>query len=67
MSNPLAQQTLPTHYHKFLLIFDPKESEKLLDYTCCDHGIELLGPEDKLRMGPIYQLSQEEEKLLLTT
>jgi len=65
MSNPSIAQKLPTCYHKFLLLFDPKESEKLPDNRGCDHRIELLGPDDKLRMGPIYQLSQEEEKLLV--
>jgi len=61
MSNPSVAQKLPTHYHQFLLLFDPKEAEKLHDNKGCDHRIELLGAEDKLRMGPIYQLSLEEE------
>jgi hypothetical protein len=65
MRNPTIAQKLPLHYHKFLLLFDPKESKKLLDNTGCDHRIKLLGPDDKLRMGPIYQLSQEEDKLLV--
>jgi len=62
MSNPSIAQILPEHYHKLLLLFDPKEAEKLPDNTGCDHRFELLGSEDKLRMGPIYQLSLEEEK-----
>jgi hypothetical protein len=33
MSNPSIAQKLPTHYHKDLLLFDPKESEMLPD-TC---------------------------------
>jgi len=65
MSNPSIAQKLPEHYHKFLLLFDPKEAEKLPDNKGCDHRIELLGSEDKLRMGPIYQLSLEEEKILV--
>jgi hypothetical protein len=65
MSNPSIAQKLPTHYHKFLLLFDPKEAEKLTDNKGCDHRIELLGPEDKLQLGPTYQLSQEEAKLLI--
>lgn len=65
MSNPSVAAKLPSHYHKFLLLFDPKKSEKLPDNKGCDHRIESLGPDDKLRMGPIYQLSQEEEKLLV--
>jgi len=65
MSNPSVAAKLPTCYHKFLLLFDPKESEKLPDNTGCDHRIELLDSDNKLHMGPIYQLSQEEEKLLV--
>jgi hypothetical protein len=65
MSNPSIAAKLPTCYYKFLLLFDPKESEKLPDNRGCVHRIELLGSDDKLRMGPIYQLSQEEEKLLV--
>jgi hypothetical protein len=64
-SNPLIAQKLPMHYHKFLLLFDPKESEKLFHNMGYDHRIELLGQEDKLWMGPEYQLSQDEEKLLV--
>jgi len=37
MSNPSIAQKLPTHYHKFVLFFDPKESEKLRDNKSCDH------------------------------
>jgi len=65
MSNPSIAKKLPTHYHKFLLLVDPKESEKLPDNKGCDHRIELLEPEDKLRMGPLHQLSQQEEKILV--
>jgi len=65
MSNPSIAQKLPVHHHKFLLLLDPKEAEKLRDNKGCNHRIELLGAEDKLRMGPIYQLSLEEEKLLV--
>jgi len=64
-NNSSIAKKLPTCYHKFMLLFDPKESEKLPDNRGCDHRIELLGSDDKLRMGPIYQLSQEEEKLLV--
>ena len=54
---------LPSHYHNYLLLFDPEDAEKLLDSRDCDHKIELVTSEDKLRMGPIYQLSQEEENI----
>jgi len=57
MSNPSIPQKLPTWYHKFLLLFNPKESEKLPDNKGCNHRIEVLCRDDKLRMGPIYQLS----------
>jgi hypothetical protein len=56
---------LPQDYHKWLLLFDPEEAEKLPDNKGCDHRIELKTPEDQLRMGPIYQLSLEEEKILI--
>jgi hypothetical protein len=65
MSNATIAQKLPLHYHKFLLLFDTKEAGKLPDNKRRDHRIELIGPDDKLRMGPIYQLSQEEERLLV--
>jgi hypothetical protein len=46
-------------------LFDPEHAEKLPDSRGCDHHIELTTSDDKLRMGPIYQLSQEEEKILV--
>jgi len=58
-------EKLPKCYHKYLLLFDPEHAEKLPDSRGCDHRIELITSEDKLRMGPIYQLSQEEEKILV--
>jgi hypothetical protein len=64
-SSPTIYNKLPTHYHKILLLFDPEEAEKLPDNKGCDHRIELLGPDDKPRMGPIYQLAVEEEKILI--
>jgi hypothetical protein len=64
-SNPYLAWKLPTQYHKFLLLVNPTEAEKSPNEKECDHRIELLGPVDTFRMGPIYQLSQEEEKLLV--
>jgi len=64
-SNPVIANKLPECYQKFLLLFDPEEAEKLPDNKGCDHRIELKGPDDTLRMGPIYQLSIEEEKILI--
>jgi len=63
--SPMLLENLPKQYHKWLLLFDPKEAEKLPSNKGCDHPIELKVPEENLRMGPIYQLSQEEEKLLI--
>jgi hypothetical protein len=65
MSNPSVAQTLPAHYHKFLVLFDRNEIEKLPDNQCCNQNVGLLGPEDKVRMGLINQISLEEEKLLI--
>jgi hypothetical protein len=65
MSNPLIAPKLPVHYEKLLLLVNPKQSEKLSDNKGCNHRIELLGPNNKSRMGTIYQLSQKEEKLLI--
>jgi len=62
--NPDVLTKLPPQYHKWLLLFDPKESEKLPDNKGCDHRIELKTAEVNLRMGPIYQLTLEEECLL---
>jgi hypothetical protein len=47
-SNPSIASKLPSHYQNFLLLFDPKESEKLPDNQGCDHRIELFGPDAKL-------------------
>jgi hypothetical protein len=66
MANPTIAQKLQVHYYKFLQLFDPKESENIPDNKGYYHRIELLGPDYKLRMGPIYQLSHQEENLLVT-
>jgi len=58
-------ERLPKCYDKYLLLFDPEHAEKLPDNRGCDHEIELITSEDKLRMGPIYQLSQEAQKILV--
>jgi hypothetical protein len=46
-------------------LFDPNEAQKLPNHEECDHRIELITDESKIRMGPIYQLSIEEEKILM--
>jgi len=62
--NPDILRKLPSQYHKWLLLFDPKEGEKLPDNTGCDHRIELKTAEENLTMASIYQLTLEEERLL---
>jgi len=64
-NSPSLLEQLPKHYHKWLLLFDSKEAERVQSNEGCDHQIELKVPEEHLRLGPIYQLSQEEEKLLI--
>jgi len=46
--SPSLSEKLPKHYHKSLLVFDPKEAEKLPSNTGCDHQIELKVPEEDL-------------------
>jgi transposase InsO family protein len=57
-------EKLPRQYHKWLLLFDPQESEKLPKHGPHDHEINLKTPDDQVKVGPIYQLSREEERLL---
>lgn len=52
--NPSILEMLPKHYDQWLLVFDPKEAEKLPSNKGCDHQIESIVPEENLRMGPIY-------------
>jgi len=63
--NPSIAQKLPAQHHQFLLRFNSKELETLPDNNGCNHQIELFGPKQKLRMDLPYQLSQEEQKLLI--
>ena len=64
-SSPFMLERLPKCCHKYLLLFDPEHAEKLPHSRGCDHRIELITSVDKLRMGPIDQLSQQEEKILV--
>jgi len=43
-------EKLPKCYDKYLLLFDPEHTEKLPDSSGCDHRMELITSEDKLRM-----------------
>jgi hypothetical protein len=63
-NNPDLLKKLPSYYHKWLSLFNPKQAEKLPDSKGCDHRIELNTAEENLRMGPIYQLTLAEERLL---
>lgn len=47
MSSPMILTKLPAYSHKFMLLFDPRESENLPDNKGCNHRIELIGSEDK--------------------
>jgi hypothetical protein len=51
--------------HKFSLLFNPEHAETQPNSNGCDDWIELTPSKDKLRMGPIYQPLQEEEKILV--
>lgn len=62
---PKILQWLTECYHMLLLRFNPHHAETLPDSRGCDHRIQLTTSEEKLRMGPIYQLSQPEEKVLV--
>jgi hypothetical protein len=57
-------EKLPSQYHKWLLLFHPQESEKLPKNGPHDHEINLKTPDNQVKVGPIYQLSREEERLL---
>jgi len=63
-SNPEVLKKLSPQYHKWLLLLDPKQSEKPPDNKGCDHRIELKMAAENIPMGPIYQLTLEEERLL---
>jgi hypothetical protein len=52
-SNPESLKKISLQYHKWLLLFDPKESEKLPDNKECDYRIGLKTAEANLRTGPI--------------
>lgn len=64
-SSPSMVEQIPICYHKYLLLFDPEHAGKSPDSQGCDHNIESTTSQHRLRMGPIYQLSQEEEKIFV--
>jgi len=64
-NNPSIAEELRSNYHKYLLVFDREHSARSAENTGCNHTIELIDAKDTLRMGPIYQLSQDDEKILI--
>jgi len=52
-NSPTVIEKLPKHYHKWLMLFDPGEAEKLPINRESDHRIELISSHDKLMMSPI--------------
>lgn len=63
-NNAELLQKLPPQYHKWLLLFDAKKSEKLPNNEGCHNRTEVVTAEGNLRMEPIYQLTFEELRLL---
>jgi hypothetical protein len=61
--NVNLRSLLPEHYHKYLLLFKPEQSEKLPEHRSYDHAINLM-PGTEPRWGPVYRLSQEEFTVL---
>ena len=64
--------TVPTHYHDFLSLFEPKEAEKLPPHRGegIDHKIELVRQGDKdpdVPWGPLYNMTAEELVVLRKT
>jgi hypothetical protein len=56
-SNTNLREVLPPAYHKYLLLFDPTEAEKLPTRTIFEHEIKLTVDPKK---GRIYKLSAKE-------
>jgi hypothetical protein len=57
-------ETLTPYYHKWLLLFNPHKAEQLPNHRPHNHEIIFKVPDDQNKVGPIYQLSREEERLL---
>jgi hypothetical protein len=57
-------EKIPPQYHKWLLLCDPQECKKLPNHGSHDHEIKLKTTDNQVIVGPIYQLSREEERLL---
>jgi hypothetical protein len=60
LQKQLAEK-LPREYHKWLLLFNPQESENLPKHGPYDQEIQLQTPHDQVKVEPIYQLLREEE------
>jgi hypothetical protein len=47
-------EKIPPQYHKWLLLFDPQESEKLPNCGSHDHKIKPKVSDNQVKVGPIY-------------
>ena len=54
---------LPLEYHDYLSVFSQSEADKLPSHRPCDHKIELQ-PGKEPSYGPLYNMSQDELKVL---
>ena len=54
---------LPLEYYDYLSVFSQNEADKLPSYRPCDHKIELQ-PGKEPSYGPLYNMSQDELKVL---
>jgi hypothetical protein len=62
--NPIPLcELLPEQYHKYLLLFEPEQYEKLLEHRFYTYAINLT-QEGERKWGPVYRLSQEEFHVL---
>lgn len=61
-SIPSILPQLAEHEHKWLLLYNPKESEMLPDLRASDHHTELKTVEENLTMGHVHLWTKKEEK-----
>ena len=62
------REKLPGHYHKFLDVFDRKESDRLLLYRGPEINYRIkLDPGTKSPWGPLYNMSRDELLVLRKT
>lgn len=61
INSPSIAERLPMYCNYVVLLFDSMEAERLQSHKQCNYSINLKRPEEQLRMGLIYRLSEEEE------